>query len=91
MESRFIAKGGMLISDTLEMCESLNLKSYILTVDVEKAFDSLIHSFLLACLKKYGHGYDILKWVEMLLKCQEYRIINGGNMTKYFKPQKVAL
>ena len=42
----------------LDMSESLNLKGYTVTVDVEKAFDSLIHSFLLACLKKYGYEND---------------------------------
>ena len=43
------------------MSESLNLKGYIVTVDIEKAFDSLSHSFLLACLKKYGYGNDFIK------------------------------
>ena len=38
-----------------------NLKGYIVTVDIEKAFDSLSHSFLLACLKKYGYGNDFIK------------------------------
>ena len=43
------------------MSESLNLKGYIVTVDIEKAFDSLSHSFLLACLKKYGYWNDFIK------------------------------
>ena len=51
------------------MSESLNLKGYIVTVDIEKSFDSLSHSFLLACLKKYGYKMTI-KWVEVLLECQ---------------------
>ena len=72
------------------MGESLNLKGYIVTVDIEKIFDSLSHSFLLVCLKKYGYGNDFIKWVEMLLDCQESCIINGGNTTKYFKLQKGA-
>ena len=33
--------------------------------DIEKAFDSLSHSFLLACLKKYGYGNDFVKSVEI--------------------------
>ena len=40
MENRFIGKGGRLISDILEMSESLNFKGYIVTADIEKAFDS---------------------------------------------------
>ena len=83
VKNRFIGEGGRLISDILGMSESLNLKGYIVTVDIEKAFDSLSHSFLLACLKKYG--YDFIKWVEMLLDCQESCIINAGNRTKYFE------
>ena len=90
MRNRFIGEGGRLISDTLEMRESLNLKGYIVTVDTEKALDSLSHSFLLVCLKKYGYGNDFIKWVEMLLECQEPCITNGGNTTKYFKLQKGA-
>ena len=50
------------------MSENLNLKSYIVTVDIEKALDSLIHSFCLLVLK-YGYGNDFIKWVEMLLEC----------------------
>ena len=72
------------------MSESLNLKGYIATVDIEKAYDSLSHSFLLVCLKKYGYGNDFIKWVEMLLECQESSIINGGNTTNYLKLQKGA-
>ena len=40
VKNRFIGEGGRFISDTLEMSKSLNLKSYIVTVDIEKAFDS---------------------------------------------------
>ena len=54
MKNRFIGEGERLISDILEMTESLNLKGCIVTVDIEKGFDFLSHSFLLACLKKYG-------------------------------------
>ena len=52
MKNRFIGEGRRFISDILEMGESLNLKGYIVTVDIEKALDSLSHSFLVAYLKK---------------------------------------
>ena len=59
VKNRFIGEEWSSISDILETSESLNLKGYIVTVDIEKAFVSLSHSFLLACLKKYGYGNEM--------------------------------
>ena len=63
MKNRFTGEGGRLTSDILEMRKSINLKGYVVTVDNEKAFDSLSHSFLLASLEKYGCRNNIIKWV----------------------------
>ena len=41
VKNRFTGEGGRLISDILGISESLNLKSYIVTVDIEKTFDFL--------------------------------------------------
>ena len=54
VKNRLIGEGGRLISDILEMSERLNLKGYIVTVDIKKAFDSSNHYLLLVCLKKFG-------------------------------------
>ena len=51
MKNRFIGEGGKFISDKAEMNESFNLEIYILAFEIEKAFDSLIYSFLLVFLK----------------------------------------
>ena len=49
--NRFISEGGRLISDILEMIDILNMEGYLLTVDIEKAFDSVGHYFLLLFYK----------------------------------------
>ena len=51
MKNRFIGEGGTLISDIIEMSESLNLNCYNETVDIEVAFDYLNNSLLLVFLK----------------------------------------
>ena len=43
MKNRCISEGGRLISDFLEMSEVLNKEGFLITVDVEKAFDSQFH------------------------------------------------
>ena len=49
VKNRVIGEGGRLISNIPEMSESLNLKGCNVTIDIEKAFDSLSHSFF-TCL-----------------------------------------
>ena len=75
--NRFLREGGRLISDILEMKENLNMEGYLLTADIEKAFDSVVHYFLLAILEKYGFKKNFLRWIETLLKNQESCIITG--------------
>ena len=79
VKNKYIGEGGRLISDILEINNAFNLRGYILTVDIEKAFDSLCHSFLLPCLKKLGFGYDFIRWVTILVESQESYIINAYN------------
>ena len=85
MKNRFFGEGGRFISDILEMSESFNLKGYIVTVDIEKSFDSLGHSFILACLKKYGYGNEFIKWIKVLLECQKSCIIKVLCYLQFFK------
>ena len=56
--------------------------------DTEKAFDSLSHSSLLGCLKKFGIGHDFIRWVKILLESQGSCIINVGTATSYFNLEK---
>ena len=59
-----------------------------MTVDIQKAFDSVNHLFLITALKKFGFGETFNKWIQILLRNQESCIIKGGTTTKYFKLQK---
>ena len=70
------------------MTDFLNLRGLVVTVDIQKAFDSVNHLFLITALKKFGFGETFIKWIQILLRNQEYCIINGGTSTKYFKLQK---
>ena len=52
MKNRCLSKSGRLISDVTEMCDILDFLGFLVTMDIEKAFDSLDHDFLLSVLKK---------------------------------------
>ena len=59
-----------------------------MTVDIEKAFDSINHRFLIKLFERYGFEEDFVKWIKVLLRNQESCIINGGTTTNYFKFEK---
>ena len=59
-------------------------------MDIEKAFVSLDHDFLVLTLEKYGFGKNFILWVKILLRDQESCVINGDTTTTYFSPGRGA-
>ena len=53
-------------------------------MDVEKAFDSLDHNFLISTLENYGFSENFNSWVKILFRDQELCVLNGSTTTKYF-------
>ena len=51
VKNRFISEGGKLISDILEITDSLQIDGLLITIDIEKAFDSVNHFFFHICSK----------------------------------------
>ena len=90
VKNRFIGEGGRLISDILEVSDTLNLNGYMVTIDFEKAFDSLNHEFLMQVLSKVGFPVYFIDWVKVLFKDQESCVVNDGTTTTYFPLKRGA-
>ena len=60
VKNRFISENGRVISDILEIANTLALESFLATVNIEKAFDSVNHCFLLQILQKFEFGIDFV-------------------------------
>ena len=69
--------------------EKFKTKGYLGTIDIEKAFDLLDHSFLLTTLEKFGFGTSFIDWIKIFLNDQE-SCVNEGAITQYFKLEKCA-
>ena len=48
INNRFLREDRRLTSDILEITDSLQLDRLLMTIDIEKAFDSLNHVFLIS-------------------------------------------
>ena len=90
VEKRCISESGRLISDITEICEKENIPDYLVTMDLEKAFDSLDHDLLIFVLKKIGFGDNFIIWIKILLNDQQSCVLNGGLTTQYFKLERGA-
>ena len=63
----------------------LNKEDFLVKVDIEKAFDSVNHLFLIDTLEKIAFGTEFIEWIKVLLNNQESCVIIGGKTSKYFK------
>jgi len=64
---RFLGESVRLISDVLEITEALNIEGFLLTMDIEKAFDSVDHPFLYAVLEKMNIAHEFIDWIKALI------------------------
>ena len=71
VKNRLIGESGRLISDIIKISGWFNITGFLVTMDIEKSFDSFDHSFLISVLKKFGFGKKIITWIEILLKDQQ--------------------
>ena len=70
VKHRFIGGSVRLISDIIGISDWLNIEVFLVTMDIEKAFDSLDHDFLSPVLRKFGFGKNFITWIKVLLKDQ---------------------
>ena len=90
MPGRYIGESVGLISDILEYTDYHSLPGFLVTADIERAFDSVEHTFIVATLKKLEFGPTFINWVKVLLFKQESCVMNNGHSTGYFKCSRGA-
>ena len=61
VEGWFIGEATRLISDILEVKKECYIPGYMVLMDVQKAFDSMDHGFLLEVLKIFGFEENFIK------------------------------
>ena len=71
VDGRFITEGGSLIADVLQTTVVLKLSGMLVTIEIQKAFDSVNNQFLTSALKRHGFSKTFIKRVKTLLNNQE--------------------
>ena len=90
VQNRYTGKAGRLFFYILDISDKLRIDGYLVTLDIDKAFDSFDHGFLLILLKTIGFDNNFIDWIKILLTNHESCVINGASSTSYFKLEKGA-
>ena len=72
----------------LDLTEKFKSKGYLVTIDIEEAFDSLDHSLLLTKLEKFSSETNSIDRIKIFLNDQESCVINKGVTKQYFQLEK---
>ena len=54
-------------------------------MDIQKAFDSVSHDFLILVLENAVFGRNFISWIKLVLSNHQSSVFNGGESTGYFK------
>ena len=84
ISGRFIGENIRLIYDVLFETKNRNLQGIILSIDFEKAFDTVSWKFIEKTLKYYNFGDSIIKWISIFQKGAESCIIQNGFISEFF-------
>jgi hypothetical protein len=69
------------VIDTIETCKAKKIMGGLLSLDIQKAFDSLSHSYLQNIFKFYNFGPNISRWLTLLSTNRAARIIINLNIS----------
>ena len=81
---RFLGENVRLIYDVLFETKKQNIPGLLLSVDFEKAFDTVSWSFIMEVLEYFNFGKSIKTWVSLFQKGSETCILQNGSLSEFF-------
>ena len=83
IKNRFIGFNIRQIQDIIDYAEDINLGGILLSLDFQKAFDSIEWNFMNMALKNFGFGDLFIKWVKISYKYTTNSIIYKGWVSEF--------
>ncbi len=84
LKGRFIGENIRLLEDVLFFTNAHNLPGIIITVDFEKAFDSLNWNYLENSLKKFNFGSQFIRYIKTMYNNIQSAVTNNGHLSDFF-------
>ena len=88
VSSRYIGTNVNRILNAIEYCELNDIEAMLISIDFEKAFDSMEWDFVFRSMRYYGFPDKFVNWIKLLYNDIESCIINDGNISRFFTPSR---
>jgi len=76
------------ILNFINHCQDHNIEGMLISIDYEKAFDSMEWDFLYRAMEHYGYPNKFINWIKMLYKNIGSCILNNGHISEVFNPTR---
>ena len=87
-KGRNIGDNIRLMFDIIDYANCKNVPGAVLSVDLQKAFDSLNWLFIFAMLRIYGFGDFLIRLIKMIYKEPKCCIINNNFLSSFFNVKR---
>lgn len=88
IKGRYIGQNIRTLEDVTFFANKENLPGILLSIDYEKAFDSLNWNFLFQTLRAFNFGDRFISLIKVMYNNIHSAVINNGNITEFFKLEK---
>ena len=82
IKSRFIGSNMKLICDLIDYCEKFQASGILLSLDFEKAFDTINWEFMYKCLKIFNFGNNFINCFKILYCDPKIVVKNNGYLSR---------
>jgi len=82
---RQVTNNSRLIEEIIELTNKSDDEAYLITLDAQKAFDSVDHDYLLKVLQAYNFPESYINWVKVIYTNLEASVLVNGYTTTKFK------
>ena len=88
MKGRLIENHIRLIDDIIHTSNKNNTPGMIVSIDFQKAFDSVSHEYIVKTLRKFNFGDNFINFIKVILSNTESCVQNGGWLSEWFNIEK---
>ena len=88
LKGRYIGQNIRILEDVSFFTQSNNLPGILLSIDFEKAFDSINWNFLFNTLQHVNFGNIFINYIKTMYNDIQSTILNNGSTGSYFKLQR---